>query len=146
MGKPYWAVEFWQIDQFLRVYYVCEVVYTLTLGMIKASILFLYIRIFREPLFKRVIWATQLFNLLLVLAFLAADFGQCRPISYFWQGWDGEHEGTCFDINALSYAHSGLNIVLDLWMLALPATQIWKLNMSLKLKFESSIIFAFGGL
>lgn len=66
------------------IFFVSEVMYTFTLGMVKASILFLYERIFRSTSFQKLIWATQVFNLALVLAFVSSDFVQCRPLSYFW--------------------------------------------------------------
>lgn len=115
-------------------------------GLVKASICFLFLRIFESRSFQRVVWATQIFNLLLVLVFAAGNIAQCRPIKYFWHMWDGEHTGTCFNINAASYVQAGLNIALDLWMLVLPATQIWKLNMSIRWKWEASAAFAMGGL
>lgn len=73
-----------------------------------------------------------------------ADFFQCQPISYFWESWDGEHSGHCFNINALAWAHSALNIALDFWMLYLPATQIWSLQMKLKKKLGVILMFGIG--
>lgn len=119
--------------------------YGLALGAGKASILFLYTRIFsNRETFKRLVWATQTFNLLLMAAFTIADGLQCRPTSYYWQRWDKEHKGSCIDIRTYAYAHSGLNIVLDIWMIILPAAQIWKLTMSLRKKLETMSMFAFG--
>lgn len=126
------------------MYFIFEVLYTLTLGMIKISICFLYIRIFSNSTLRKVLWGTQIFNSLLIVAFLCADFGQCRPLSYFWNAWDQEHSGSCFNINAMAYAHSAINIALDIWMLILPATQVWKLNMSLKNKLAVSAMFSIG--
>ncbi|PSR87248.1 hypothetical protein BD289DRAFT_241435 [Coniella lustricola] len=146
IGKEYWALETWQIDDSVLVYYVGEYIYMAAhqVGLIKASICFLFLRIFQDTTFRRLVWATQIFNLLVVLAFLGADVGQCHPLDYFWHSWDGEHKGKCIDINAMSYAHSALNIALDVWMLILPATQVWKLNMSVKWKLQSSAVFALG--
>lgn len=48
------------------------------------------------------------------------------------------------DINALAFAHSGVNIVLDVWMLVLPAAQVWKLNMPLLKKLEVMAMLAVG--
>lgn len=145
LGKPYWAWEFWQIDMSLLIYYIFEILYAINLGMIKISICFLYMRIFRDnPIFQRIMWGTQAFNILLVLAFVGADLGQCQPLSYFWQGWDNEHQGRCFNINAMSYAHAAINIALDVWMLFLPATQIWSLNLSRERKIGISMMFGVG--
>ncbi|KAI7782216.1 hypothetical protein LA080_013761 [Diaporthe eres] len=143
-GKPYWTFEFWEITATLKVYFIFEILYTVTLGMIKISICFLYIRIFSNSTLKKVLWGTQTFNILLIVVFLCADFGQCVPLSYFWDAWDKEHSGSCFDINAMAYTHSAINIALDVWMLILPAIQVWRLNMSFKKKLGVSAMFAIG--
>lgn len=83
-GNPLWDKEFWQIDAALEVWFVSEVVYTITLALIKASILFLYTRIFPTRRFRQFVWATQVFNLMIVLGFVPVDFFQCRPLDYFW--------------------------------------------------------------
>ncbi|KAJ0104205.1 CFEM domain-containing protein [Diaporthe amygdali] len=144
LGRDLWTLEPWRISEFLKVFFVFEVLYTLTLGLIKTSILFLYLRLFPEPKFRRIVWATQAFNFLMVGSFIMADFFQCQPISYFWESWDGEHSGHCFNINALAWAHSALNIALDFWMLYLPATQIWSLQMKLKKKLGVILMFGIG--
>lgn len=118
--------------------------YTLTLGLIKTSILFLYLRLFPDPKFRRTVWATQAFNLLMVGSFIISDFLQCQPISFFWESWDGEHTGRCFNINALAWAHSALNIALDFWMLYLPATQVWSLQMKVRKKIGVILMFGIG--
>ncbi|KAK7731893.1 hypothetical protein SLS63_005190 [Diaporthe eres] len=143
-GKPYWTFEFWELTTLFKVYFIFEILYTVTLGMIKISICFLYIRIFSNSTLKKVLWGTQIFNLLLVVAVLGAEFGQCVPLSYLWDAWDQEHSGRCFNINVVVYAHSAINIALDVWMLILPATQVWRLNMSFKKKLGVSAIFAIG--
>lgn len=144
LGRDIWTLEPWRISEFLKVFLVFEVLYTLTLGLVKTSILFLYLRLFLDPKFRRVVWATQAFNLLLVGSFIIADFLQCEPISYFWQSWDGEHSGRCFNINALAWAHSALNIALDFWMLYLPATQVWSLQMKMRKKIGVILMFGIG--
>ncbi|KAJ4392974.1 hypothetical protein N0V93_002178 [Gnomoniopsis smithogilvyi] len=143
-GSPLWDKEFWQIDAALEVFFISEVLYTITLAMIKSSILFLYTRIFPTGRFRRFVWGTQIFNVMLVLGFVPVDFMQCQPLSYFWHSWDGESVGTCIDLNAFAYAHSGVNIALDVWIIGLPVHEIWKLNMSLRWKLQAIAMFAVG--
>lgn len=112
--------------------------------MIKISICFLYARLFSTPAFQRAIWATQALNVLLIILFVGADLAQCQPLSFFWEGWDGEHEGSCFNVNATAYAHSAVNIALDVWMLALPASQVWRLNLGLRSKLDVFMMFSLG--
>ncbi|KAG8163925.1 hypothetical protein KVR01_005843 [Diaporthe batatas] len=145
LGRDIWTLEPWQITEFLKVFFVFEVLYTLTLGLIKTSILFLYLRIFPDEKIRLAVWATQVFNLLLVGSFLLADFLQCRPVSFFWESWDGLHAGgSCFNINALAWAHSAINIALDFWMLVIPATQVWSLTMQVKKKVVVFFMFGIG--
>lgn len=144
LGRDIWTLEPWRITEFLKVFFVFEVLYTLTLGLIKTSILFLYLRLFPDPKFRRTVWATQAFNFLMVGCFIISDFLQCQPISFFWQNWDGEHSGRCFNINALAWAHSALNIALDFWMLYLPATQVWSLQMKVRKKIGVILMFGIG--
>lgn len=144
LGRDIWTLEPWQISEFLKIFFVFEVLYTLTLGLIKTSILFLYLRLFPDPKFRRIVWATQAFNLLMVGSFILSDFLQCRPISFFWESWDGEHAGRCFNINAFAWAHSALNIALDFWMLYLPATQVWSLQMKTRKKVGVILMFGIG--
>lgn len=95
-GNPLWDKEFWQIDAALEVWFISEVLYTVTLALIKSSILFLYTRIFPTKNFRRFVWGTQVFNLMIVLGFLPVDFFQCRPLAYFW------HSCEFFPISALT--------------------------------------------
>ncbi|KAI7788579.1 CFEM domain-containing protein [Diaporthe eres] len=144
VGKPYWALEFWQIDESFIVFFAFEAVYNLCLGMIKISICFFYMRIFQSPGFQRVMLGTQIFNVLTGLSFFLVGWAQCRPLSLFWRGWSGEYEGTCFDINAFAYAHAAVNMAIDVWMLILPGTQVWRLNMNFKRKLAVTLMFACG--
>lgn len=144
LGKDIWAVPFDQINDFLELFFVFECLYTVTLGLIKTSICFLYIRLFPNRIFRRYLWGTLVFNIVLATTFVIVDLSQCRPMSTFWLNWDDEHPGTCININAMAWSHAIINIVLDIWMIALPATQIWGLHMAWKRKIWPLIMFGFG--
>jgi len=55
---------------------------------------------------------------------------QCRPISYFWLQWDGEHEGTCINFRLGTYIGSGVNIFFDLVVFFLPVPRLLKLQVA----------------
>lgn len=74
--------------------------YIVALPLIKISIILTYIRIFTERSFKNVAYAAIGLNLAYVIAFTVVTVIQCSPISYAWTKWDGEHEGTCMNVNA----------------------------------------------
>lgn len=143
-GKNIWVLTPTQITTFLQVYFTFEILYTAILAMTKISICFLYLRLFPDKKFRRLVWATQVFNVCVLVTFTFSSTFQCRPLSYFWTGWDGEHSGACDNINAAAWAHAGTNIALDFWMLGLPASQVWKLNMPTRKRFNIIAMFGFG--
>lgn len=81
-------MPFNQITNFLQIFFVFEVLYTLTLGIIKISICFLFLRLFPERRIRRYLWATQVFNVTVVVVYVIVDLAQCQPMSYFWDMWE----------------------------------------------------------
>lgn len=80
---------------------------------------------------------------------LTFEFGNifvCHPVSYFWQGWDGEHKGGCIDANSFIYAGSGINISIDISIILLPLPELFKLQLSQKKKVAIMAMFSVGGL
>ncbi|KAL2279609.1 hypothetical protein FJTKL_13298 [Diaporthe vaccinii] len=88
LGMDIWFVPFNQITNFLQIFFVFEVLYTLTLGIIKISICFLFLRLFPERRIRRYLWATQLFNVTVIVVYVIVDLAQCQPMSYFWDMWE----------------------------------------------------------
>lgn len=116
----------------------------MVLALIKISICFLYLRLFPGPKFRLVVWATQAFNLALMVTSVLIFLLSCMPLSFFWNMWDRQHDGHCININGFAWAHAGINIALDVWMLALPASQVWKLNVNRRRKVGILAMFGFG--
>ncbi|KAK1992860.1 CFEM domain-containing protein [Colletotrichum falcatum] len=143
-GKDIWTLTPDQITDLLLIIYIGGVLYFFGLAFIKISIIFLYFRIFLDQKFRKVLWATQVFNLLLLIAFAAGQFALCQPLKLAWIGWTKEVPGKCFDRNAFIIAHGAVNVVLDLWMLALPLTQLYGLHMQRRKKLGVMFMFSLG--
>ncbi|KPA37534.1 cfem protein, partial [Fusarium langsethiae] len=47
-------------------------------------------------------------------------------------------------MHAVGWSHSAIGILLDLWMLAIPISQVSKLDLSAERKFRAGIMFTFG--
>lgn len=145
LGRNIWEVFPAQITVFLKVVFVFEVLYSASMALVKMSICFLYLRMFPGEDFCRIVKYTQIINVLALVGFVITDLAQCQPINFFWTGWDGTHEGWCFNSNALIWAQAAANIVLDFWLLALPASQLWILKSgSSRKKFGVHVMFALG--
>lgn len=76
-----------------------------------------------------VVWATLVLDLLIGSSCFILGLVQRQPTWLIWEGWKSkEPRGVVVDLNNLGLAHGGMNIVLDVWMLVLPFTQLYKLN------------------
>lgn len=91
------------------------------------------------------VWCTLAFDLL--VGFLCCLLGilQRQPVWLIWEGWkDKEPRGVVLDLNNLGLAHGGMNIALDVWMLVLPFTQLYKLNHPMQKKLGIFAMFSVG--
>ncbi|KAF2464991.1 uncharacterized protein BDR25DRAFT_91906 [Lindgomyces ingoldianus] len=144
LGKDIWTLSFPTITNFVRWFYILEVLYFSQVSLLKLSLLFFYLRIFPGKPVRRLIWATIIFNTLYGVAFVLTAIFQCRPISFYWNSWDAEHSGHCININALGWANATISIVLDIWMLAIPMSQLIHLKLAWKKKVGVAMMFCVG--
>ena len=107
----------------------------MAVSLLKICFLLFYLRIFQSTRFRYLVWSLVAFNAFDAVAFIINICLACRPLSYTWTGWDGEHQGTCDqNTTAMSLTNGGINIMLDLVTLALPISQIWGLQMETRRK------------
>ncbi|TDZ33861.1 Satratoxin biosynthesis SC1 cluster protein 4 [Colletotrichum spinosum] len=145
LGRDIWTVPFDRITAFGYWFFVMEPMYFGQVTLLKMSLLFFYMRIFsHNKLCKKLVWGTIAFNAVFGATFIFVAVFQCRPVSFYWTKWDGEHEGACLDINAIAWANAGISIVLDFWMLALPLSQVRSLNLHWKKKIGVALMFFVG--
>lgn len=112
----------------------------------KVCILLFYLRIFPGITIRRVIWATLILNVVGLVVFNIVTLTQCRPISYFWQRWDAVHNGECDNINAMAWAAAAISIIIDLWMLGLPLSQVVHLQIHWRRKLAVALMLGVGTL
>ena len=124
--------------------YVNEILYFTQVFTVKLSILAFYLRLFPGTLVRRLIWGTIFVTCGFILIYDLMVILQCRPVSYYWLGWDKESEGSCLSINALVWANAASSITLDVWMLALPLSQLKTLQLHWKKKIGVVLMFSVG--
>ncbi|KAJ5891764.1 uncharacterized protein N7473_007992 [Penicillium subrubescens] len=125
----------------LKLFFVSQAFYKLTMNTTKMSILMLYLRIFIQRWF-RITCHTLLVIIAsyMVAAFFASVF-QCTPVP---RAWDKTIAGSCIDITTNWYANAGFSIATDIIILALPMYPIYKSKTPLKRKIALMIVFALG--
>jgi hypothetical protein len=146
LGRDIWTLTPTQITDFGMYFYVMAVLYFLQVTLLKMSLLFFYLKIFPEKGVRRLLWSTVGFNTGFGIFFVVLTIFQCQPISFYWTKWDGLHSGKCLSISGIAWANAAVSIALDIWMLAIPLSQLRKLHLHWKKKIGVALMFIVGTL
>ncbi|KAH7178966.1 uncharacterized protein B0J16DRAFT_346139 [Fusarium flagelliforme] len=144
LGQDIWLFGPGTITTYLKYLYVGQALYATETFTIKICVLSFYLRIFPGNTTRMIIWSTIGVSVICMIIFDILAIAQCRPISYFWQGWDGLHEGQCIGVNPLAWAIAAIGIILDLWMLGIPLSEVLFLQMNWRRKVAVSLMFIVG--
>ncbi len=66
----------------------------------------------------------------------------CEPITYLWD--KSVANGTCLNVIAAYLSVSGINLILDIVVVALPMPILWTLQMPKSKKLAISAVFGMG--
>ncbi|KHN94093.1 uncharacterized protein MAM_08023 [Metarhizium album ARSEF 1941] len=144
IGRDIWTLTPEQITNFSLYFYIDEIVYLAEVSLAKLALLFFYMRIFPSRDVRRLLWGTIVFDIVFGLAFVLVAIFQCKPISHFWVMWDGQHQGRCLNINAITWSNAIISISLDLWMLGIPLWQLRTVRLGWKKKAGVAAMFSVG--
>jgi hypothetical protein len=144
LGKDIWVIDLDKFDEMLLWYFIGEISYVWLTSCLKLSLLFFFLRIFNSTDIKKWIYAAIVFQALFILTFTIVIIFQCTPISYAWLFWDGQHSGTCVNINTASWSIAAITIALDIIVLTLPIRELWRLKMNRMKKIYVLLMFGLG--
>lgn len=145
LGTDIWTVPFDDITIIFKAMYSLFVLYITSRDLVRLSILLFYHRIFGYvPLARRLIQFSFVLIITCCIAFDLAIWFGCTPIDYFWKAWDGRGGGSCISTHGIFWAGAFITIAIDLWVMLIPIPFILRLNLSLRKKILSAIMFAFG--
>ena len=135
------------IDSCVQAIVAKEVVYNPAIVTIKASILFLYRRIFTERRFNKAfaitLWCTGTFVLAYSTAQAVLTVFHCTPVNALW---NLDVARQCINFDDVLIVLSCLNIGTDIVILCLPMPQLWKLQIAKRRRLQLVAIFLLGGL
>jgi hypothetical protein len=123
--------------------WVGESFYVLTLVLTKVSLLLFYLRIFFvSSRFQT--WAKLALGFVILpgILILLLQLFQCLPVQFNWD--KSIDNAKCLNINALTYAHAGINIAQDFVILALPIPELLPLKLNLQQKIGLIVMFQVG--
>jgi len=111
---------------------------------VKASVLFLYLDIFKiHTAFRRILYGFIVFIALFFIGFLISIITLCQPFSRYWNVLGPGH---CGSLSGSQVATSSINTVVDLAIVLLPLPVIWRLQMQRQKKIKIIGIFAVGAM
>ena len=119
------------------------ITYTLTISMVKISILLLYRRIFTTPHFKRATLVVGTACIAWLIAALLCLAFQCRTNAERYSA-DALFSNQCIDLKTYWIAVTGSNLVLDLIVLCMPLYIVSNLKIPTRQKIWLCGIFALG--
>ena len=129
---------------YFQLFFIDQPIYITILGLCKLSMLVFYLRIFPSKLFKLACLGLIMCTVCYTIIFICFAVFQCLPLSYTWEGWKGESQGKCVGLASRAYASAGINIVLDVGVLILPAPSLWRLNLSIRRKIGVFLMLGVG--
>ena len=121
------------------------ITYTLTVVMVKISILLLYRRIFDTPNFVRATWIVGIACISWLIASLLCLVFQCHTNAERYNV-DSLFSDQCINLKVYWVAITGSNMALDLIMLCMPLYMVWNIRLATRQKIMASGLFALGAL
>ncbi|KAF6817542.1 integral membrane protein [Colletotrichum musicola] len=125
----------------LKLFYVAQIFYKVTINLTKASILLLYLRIFVQQYFRVLCYVLLGIILAYMVATSASSIWQCSPIP---RAWDKTIPGTCISLTKNWYANAGFSIATDILIIALPQHVLWKSKLPVTQKRALMVVFGLG--
>ena len=133
-GKPDIAWEF-------KALLVGQLLWVTCVTFIRASVLSLYIRVFRTPSFRATCYVAQGFNLAYYVAVVLTGCLICRPFAFLW---DRSINGSCGNQKSFDLFIGVVNLLMDVTTVALPMPVLWGLQTRTKKKLIVAGIFSMG--
>ncbi|KAJ5375293.1 hypothetical protein N7517_007299 [Penicillium concentricum] len=122
----------------LKHWYVYQLVYPLSVGMVKFSILAQYYRIFALKQFRIATIGVGLFVFAYTVICIFVNAFECHTKP--WRAWDPSFPEGCNNLSMTYFSTAGINILTDIVILIMPLPQLMKLNLRTRRKSTDALI------
>lgn len=126
----------------MRPDYVCQILWAAVMYFIKMSILFLYLRIFPDRIFRRYVIATIVLVSVSIVILEPLVIWQCNPVNAVWNLQ--RKYAYCVGVSAVAYSNSAVNIFTDIVVVVLPLPLLSKLRITWQTKLGLIMLFGCG--
>ncbi|EWZ79704.1 hypothetical protein FOWG_16217 [Fusarium oxysporum f. sp. lycopersici MN25] len=126
---------------YFKVFYVSIILYLVSLGAIKTTLLCQYYRAFAINKMRTVLLVAIIFVSAWSISQILLSIFICTPIAAFW---DRAIEGKCIPRNPAWYITAAGNIATDIMIIVLPFPVVIKLNLARRQRFVLLGVFCVG--
>ncbi|KAI1146356.1 hypothetical protein F4825DRAFT_440998 [Nemania diffusa] len=144
VGRDLWDVPQENISTILILFWAALLCYATSRFFVRVSISLFLMRIFRVSAARPLIIVTIVLNLGITVTYIFCIIFQCTPVSYFWNVWDGLHEGRCVNQWAVFLSGGVIATTLDVVLILLPIRWISQLQFSNAKKLTTLGMFSLG--
>ncbi|KAH8665080.1 hypothetical protein BGZ60DRAFT_63391 [Tricladium varicosporioides] len=139
-----WNLKPQNITQFYLILWLVQMAYPLGIGLIKMSILALYLRLFPSDTFRLIIQCAMGFIGAMTTAVVFAVMFSCNPVDSNWKipPWE---KPNCINRTNLVFAISGLAFVTDIAVLLMPMKYLIRLRVSTRERIQVIAVMGLGG-
>ncbi|KAF2648432.1 hypothetical protein K491DRAFT_670618 [Lophiostoma macrostomum CBS 122681] len=142
MGKHISDIDPADTSSSLKAFWISLIVYNLSLGVIKSSILLQYLNVFPPRKFRIACWVILAIVVGYTIWTVCASIFFCIPVDSFWTG---RQPARCLNRYAMWFTNASINIVSDFVIILLPMPIIRSLNLARAQKRALIGVFAVGG-
>ena len=128
-------------DMALKLFYIAQTPYKVTICCNKVAVMIFYLRIFPTRSFRIACFAVMAIIVGWSLGAVSATIFQCIPIA---ASWNKDMAGNCVDSDATWISYAVINILTDVMVLALPIPLVLRLHFSLRNRLLLCGIFLLG--
>ncbi|RAK98865.1 uncharacterized protein BO80DRAFT_411456 [Aspergillus ibericus CBS 121593] len=146
IGKPALAISESDTVPMLKCIWVTRFLYTLSMGLVKMSLLWFYLRLDPRKYMRWAVFFVMFFNIGLSLASFIGALASCRPPSLFWTNPTSSHCMPLAQQQRFYEVNGVLNIVTDILTYLLPVPMLVGLQLSWRKKGAILGIFGLGTL
>ncbi|KAI0875891.1 hypothetical protein GGS24DRAFT_453257 [Hypoxylon argillaceum] len=140
-----WDLHLGDLIEITYILQIGGILYSVTLPLLKASILLEWTRLFVPRGTRNVFWWLCIILVGIQLSFLVASvFALCFTCVPFRSIYDFTVAGKCIKKADLEITSAAIHFASDIVILILPQRVIWTLHMSLRKKLGVSFIFSLG--
>ncbi|KAI0889715.1 uncharacterized protein GGS22DRAFT_3118 [Annulohypoxylon maeteangense] len=142
MGYHDYELQAWHLARLLKAIYARQFLYAASLGLIKISVILMFMRSFFGTVFMLAAKATIALTVVWMLMIVLVNLFMCHPINMYWDlQMPG---GFCGDQRAAFASVGIVDIANHLIILMLPLPMIWKLGVEIRYRVATVCIFTIG--